>query len=49
MSVQTVDIVNGLPKIDFGAETSEGKEVNLYPTRQEGDNLNIAVEPNLNE
>lgn len=49
VSVQTVDIVNGLPKIDFGAETSEGKEVNLYPTREEGDNLSIAAEPKLNE
>lgn len=49
VSLQTVDIVNGLPKIDFGAETSEGKEVNLYPTREEGDNLSIAAEPNWNE
>ena len=49
VSVQTVDIVNGLPKIDFVAETSEGKEVNLYPTREEGDNLSIAAEPKLNE
>jgi hypothetical protein len=49
VSVQTVDIVNGLPKIDFGAETNEGKEVKLYPTREEGDNLSIAAEPNWNE
>lgn len=49
VSVQTVDIVNGLPKIDFGAETNEGKEVKLYPTMEEGDNLSIAAEPNLNE
>jgi predicted helicase len=49
VSIQTVDIVNGLPKIDFGAETSEGKEVKLYPTREEGDNMSIAAEPKLNE
>ena len=49
VSFQTVDIVNGLPKIDFGAETSEGKEVNLYPTREDGDNLSIAAEPKLYE
>ena len=49
VSVQTVDIVNGLPKVDFGAESSEGKEVNLYPTREEGEGLSIAAEPNLND
>jgi len=49
VSVQTVDIVNGLPKIDFGAESSEAKEVKLYPTSEEGDNLSIAAEPNWNE
>jgi predicted helicase len=49
VSVQTVDIVNGLPKVDFGAETSNGNEVKLYPTMEEGDNLSIAAEPNLNE
>ena len=49
VSVQTVDIVNDLPKIDFGAESIEGKEVNLYPTREEGDNLSIAPESNLEE
>ena len=47
LSVQTVDIVNGLPKIDFGAETNEDKEVKLYPTMEEGDNLSIAAEPKL--
>jgi predicted helicase len=49
VSVQTVDIVSGLPKVDFGAESSEAKEVKLYPTREEGDNLSIAAEPNMNE
>jgi predicted helicase len=49
VSVQTVDIVNGLPKIDFGAEINEDKELKLYPTMEEGDNMSIAAEPNWNE
>lgn len=49
VSVQTVDIVNGLPKIDFGAETNDTKEVKLYPTAEDSDNLSIAAEPNWNE
>ena len=49
VSVQTVDIVNGLPKVDFGAETSEGKELKLYPTMEEGDNMSIAAEPDHDE
>jgi len=47
VSVQTVDIVNGLPKIDFGAETNDTKEVKLYPTAE--DNLSIAAEPDHDE
>ena len=49
VSVQTVDIVNGLPKIDFGAEANDTKEVKLYPTAEDSDNLSIAAEPNWNE
>jgi hypothetical protein len=49
VSVQTVDIVNGLPKIDFGAETSEGKEVNLYPNIDADEGLSLAADPNWNE
>ena len=48
VSVQTVDIVNDLPKTDFGAEKSESNEVNLYTTREDDDNLNIAAEPKEN-
>jgi len=48
VSVQTVDIVNDLPKINFGSEKSEGNEVNLYPTREVEDNLEIIAEPNEN-
>jgi hypothetical protein len=45
VSVQTVDIVNGLPKIDFEAETTDGEEVKLYPTRDGDENLNMVAEP----
>ena len=45
VSVQTVDIVNGLPKIDFEAETTDGKEVKLYPTRDGDEHLNMVAEP----
>jgi predicted helicase len=49
VSVQTVDIVNGLPKVDFGAESGEAKEIKLYPSGEEGENMSIAAEPNRNE
>ena len=45
VSVQTVDIVNGLPKIDFEAETTDGEEVKLYPTRDGDEHLNMVAEP----
>lgn len=45
VSVQTVDIVNSLPKINFEAETSNSKEVIMYPTRDDDEELNIAAEP----
>jgi predicted helicase len=48
VSVQTVDIVNGLPKIDFGAEKSESNELNSYSTTEDDDNLDIAAEPEEN-
>jgi hypothetical protein len=43
--VQTVDIVNDLPKIDFEAETTDSKEVKLYPTRDGDEHLNMVAEP----
>lgn len=42
VSVQTVDIVNSLPKVDFETNIESGKEINLYP---ENDSLSIAAEP----
>jgi predicted helicase len=45
VSVQTVDIVNDLPKIDFEAETTNGKEVKFYPTRDGDEHLNMVAEP----
>jgi predicted helicase len=44
VSVQTVDIVNSLPKIDFGTESSVGKVVNMYSDQNDSE-LSIAAEP----
>jgi len=45
ISVQTVDIVNDLPKIDFEAESTDGREVKLYPTKDGDQHLNMVAEP----
>ena len=45
VSVQTVDIVNALPKVDFGTETTDNNLIKFYPTRDENKELNIAAEP----
>lgn len=45
VSVQTVDIVNSLPKVDFGIETTESKVINMYPNSEEDEQINIAAEP----
>jgi predicted helicase len=45
VSVQTVDIVNGLPKVDFGSEASETKVVKLYSNPDETGQTRIAAEP----
>ena len=45
VSVQTVDIVNSLPKIDFEAETTNGKEVKMYPAKDDDEHLNMVAEP----
>lgn len=42
VSVQTVDIVNSLPKVEFETDTENDKEIKLYP---ENDSLLIAAEP----
>ena len=44
VSVQTVDIVNSLPKVDFGAGSTESKVVKLYPNQNDSE-LSIAAEP----
>jgi predicted helicase len=44
VSVQTVDIVNGLPKLDFGAEATESKVVKMYPNQNDAE-ISIAAEP----
>ena len=48
VSVQTVDIVNSLPKVDFGAEPTETKVVKMYETRED-ENISIAAEPDHDE
>jgi predicted helicase len=45
VSVQTVDIVNNLPKVDFGTEPTDSNVVKMYPTREEDEQINIAAEP----
>lgn len=47
VSVQTVDIVNSLPKIDFETETTDGKEVKLYPNRNDDEHLTMVAEPEV--
>lgn len=42
VSVQTVDIVNNLPKVDFGTEPTDSKVVKMYTENEE---INIAAEP----
>jgi predicted helicase len=49
VSVQTVDIVNSLPKVDFGTEKIDSKVVKMYPTREEDEQINIAAEPDQDE
>jgi predicted helicase len=49
VSVQTVDIVNSLPKVDFGTESTDNNVVKIYSTRDEDEQINIAAEPDSNE
>ena len=49
VSIQTVDIVNSLPKVDFGIEPTESKVINMYPTREEDEQINIAADPDHEE
>ena len=43
VSVQTVDIVNSLPKIDFGTEPTDNNVVKMYPTDE--DEIRLAADP----
>ncbi len=45
VSVQTVDIVNSLPKLDFQAGSTIGKEVKMYQSKEDDEQMNIAAEP----
>lgn len=49
MSIQTVDIVNSLPKVDFGS-TEDKNELNKnYKNTTDVDDLSLAAEPNSSE
>ena len=47
VSMQTVEIVNSLPKVDFGSSSNESKMVKMYSTQEESDEMNIAAEPEI--
>jgi len=49
VSVQTVDIVNNLPKVDFGTEPTDKNVVKMYPTKEESEETNIAAESDYDE
>lgn len=46
VSVQTVEIVKGLPKLDFN---EGGSEVKLYPNLEDSESFNVAAEPGNKE
>lgn len=45
VSVQTVDIINNLPKVDFQSGASVGNEVKIYKSKEDDEQINIAAEP----
>jgi len=49
VSVQTVDIVNSLPKVDFGTEPTHTNVVKMYPTREADEQISMAAEPDNDE
>ena len=49
VSVQTVDIVNSLPNVDFGFSSNESKIIKMYSNREEREQISIAAEPDENE
>jgi predicted helicase len=46
VSVQTVDIVKSLPKLEFGIPATENEVEKTYPDADENEDLSIAAEPN---
>jgi predicted helicase len=44
VSIQTVEIVNNLPKVDFGVQTDDNNVVNIYPSQEEREEGNIAAD-----
>jgi predicted helicase len=49
VSVQTVDIVYTLPKVDFGTGPIDNNDVKMYPKREESEEINIAAESDHDE
>jgi predicted helicase len=47
VSVQTVDIVNALPKLDFGSSSNEIMEENVYPSEEDNLGFKIAADPRI--
>jgi predicted helicase len=47
VSMQTVEIVNSLPKVDFGSSSNESEIVKMYPAQEESDEMIIAAEPEI--
>jgi predicted helicase len=45
VSVQSVDIVNSLPKVDFQSGTTIGNEARMYPVKEDDEQINMAAEP----
>lgn len=45
VSVQTVNIINSLPKVDFQSSSIIGEEVNMYTFKEDDGQMNIAAEP----
>lgn len=45
VSIQTVDIVNSLPKVDFQSGTTIGNEARMYPVKEDNEQINMAAEP----
>lgn len=45
VSVQSVDIVNSLPKVDFQSGITIGNEARMYPVKEDDEQINMAAEP----